>query len=143
MAAIFPYVAFILAAFAALRLAKFNIDDRQTTSFLGLAVPANALFWCGLFQLDFWRDLAGAPYVLAALAVIFAFLMTSDIPMFSFKFKNLSWSQNWVRFIFLAVAAVILIVSGILCEGDVPARKGLGIVMLWYILLSLLTKGQF
>ena len=143
MAAIFPYIAFILAAFAALRLAKFNIDDRQTTSFLGLAVPANALFWCGLFQLDFWQDFAGAPYVIAALAVIFAFLMTSDIPMFSFKFKNLSWSQNRVRFIFLAVAAAILIVSGILCEGDVPARKGLGIVMLWYILLSLLTKGQF
>ena len=142
MAAVFPYIAFILAAFAAIRLAKFNIDDRQTTSFRGLAVPANALFWCGLFQLDF-SGIAWAPYVIGVLTVAFAFLMISDIPMFSFKFKSLDWQQNKVRFIFLGGAAVIIVLAGIFCDGSVPARKGLWLVMLWYMFLSLLTKGQF
>ncbi len=142
LAEFFPYIAFILAAFAALRLAKFNLDDRQATSFRGLAVPANALFWCGLFQLDF-SGMAWAPYIIGILAIAFAFLMISDIPMFSFKFKSLDWQQNKVRFIFLGGAAVIIVLAGILCEGSVPARKGLWLVMLWYMLLSLLTKGQF
>lgn len=138
----FPYIAFVMAAFAALRLAKFNIDDRQTTSFRGLAVPANALFWCGLFQLDL-SAVAAAPYFIGVLAIAFAFLMISDIPMFSLKFKNLDWSQNKVRFIFLLGAVIIMILAGFLCEGNAPARKGLWLVMLWYISLSLLTKGQF
>lgn len=138
----FPYIAFILVAFAALRLAKFNLDERQTTSFRGLAVPANALFWCGLLQLDF-SGTFWAPYIIGSLAVAFAFLMTSDIPMFSLKFKNLSWKQNRVRFIFLGGAAVIIALAGFLCDGSVPARKGLWLAMLWYMLLSVLTKGQF
>lgn len=142
LAGLFPYIAFILVAFAALRLAKFNIDERQTTSFRGLAVPANALFWCGLFQLEL-PACAAMPYCIGGLAILFALLMTSDIPMFSFKFKNLSWSQNRVRFIFLIVAVAIFVAAAILSESDVPARMGLSAVVIWYIALSLLTKGQF
>lgn len=129
-----PYLAFVLAAFAALRLAKFNIDERQTSSFIGLAVPANALFWCGLLQEGSWTFIKTSPWIIVALAFVFAYLMVSEIPMFSLKFKNLKWADNKVRFIFLIASIAILAVLG---------PKGLAAVMLWYILLSVLTKGQF
>lgn len=128
----YPYIGFALVTFAALRLAKFNIDERQTTSFLGLAVPANALFWGGLFQMDL-NAIPVAPWILGVLVIIFAGLMVSEIPMFSLKFKNLSWSDNKIRFIFLLVSVLILIVLG---------RQGLSAVIGWYIILSILTKGR-
>ena len=129
---IYPYIGLILAVFAALRLAKFNTDERQTTSFLGLAVPANALFWCGLFQMDL-SAIPGAPWIIGALVILFAGLMVSEIPMFSLKFKSLRWADNKVRFIFLIVSVVILVVLH---------EKGLAAVIGWYIILSILTKGQ-
>lgn len=132
LAQFYPYIGFALVTFAALRLAKFNIDERQTTSFLGLAVPANALFWGGLFQMDLNANPA-APWILGVLVIIFAGLMVSEIPMFSLKFKNLSWSDNKIRFIFLLVSVLILIVLG---------RQGLSAVIGWYIILSILTKGR-
>ena len=130
--AFYPYIGLLLVVFAALRLAKFNTDERQTSSFLGLAVPANALFWCGLFQLDL-DTIPAAPWIIGALVILFAGLMVSEIPMFSLKFKSLKWADNKVRFIFLIVSAVILIVL---------REKGLAAVIGWYIILSVLTKGQ-
>lgn len=132
LGSIFPYISLVLVVFAALRLAKFNIDERQTSSFLGLAVPANALFWCGLFQMDL-SALPGAPWIIGLLVIILAGLMVSEIPMFSLKFKNMTWADNKVRFIFLIVSAVILIVL---------RERGLAAVIGWYIILSILTKGQ-
>jgi len=132
LAQFYPYIGFALVTFAALRLAKFNIDERQTTSFLGLAVPANALFWGGLFQMDLNANPA-APWILGVLVIIFAGLMVSEIPMFSLKFKNLSWSDNKIRFIFLLVSLIILILLG---------KQGLSAVIGWYIILSILTKGR-
>ena len=132
IATIIPYTGLVLVVFAALRLAKFNTDDRQTSSFLGLAVPANALFWCGLFQMDL-SVLPAAAGIVTPLIFMFSWLMISEIPMFSLKFKNLSWADNKVRFIFLAVSAVILILL---------REQGLAAVIGWYIILSILTKGQ-
>lgn len=129
---IIPFFGFIIVIFSALRLAKFNTDTRQTTSFMGLAVPANALFWCGLLQ-EPHISLLNTPWILMSLMIIFSLLMVSDIPMFSLKFKNLKWSDNKIRFIFLAVSAAILIILGI---------RGVAVVVCWYIILSLLTKGQ-
>ena len=129
---IYPYIGLLLAVFAALRLAKFNTDERQTTSFLGLAVPANALFWCGLFQLDL-NVIPAAPWIIGALVILFAGLMVSEIPMFSLKFKSLRWADNKVRFIFLIVSVVILVLL---------REKGLSAIIGWYIILSILTKGQ-
>jgi CDP-diacylglycerol--serine O-phosphatidyltransferase len=129
---LYPYIGLILVVFAALRLAKFNTDDRQTSSFLGLAVPANALFWCGLFQRDL-ADIPFGPWLIGVLVLLFAWLMVSEIPMFSLKFKNLKWADNKVRFMFLIIAVAILISL---------REKGLSAVIGWYIILSLLTKGQ-
>ena len=128
----FPYIGLILVVFAALRLAKFNTDERQTSSFLGLAVPANALFWCGLFQNDL-SAIPEAPWIIGALVILFAWLMISEIPMFSLKFKSLKWADNKIRFIFLIVSVVILILLH---------ERGLAAVIGWYIILSILTKGQ-
>ena len=132
LTSIYPYIGLVLVVFAALRLAKFNTDERQTSSFLGLAVPANALFWCGLFQMDL-STLPGAPWIIGVLVIIFAGLMVSEIPMFSLKFKSLKWADNKIRFIFLIVSIVILILL---------RERGLAAVIGWYIILSILTKGQ-
>ncbi|MBO7415919.1 MAG: CDP-alcohol phosphatidyltransferase family protein [Bacteroidaceae bacterium] len=129
---LYPFIALILVVSAALRLAKFNTDERQTSSFLGLAVPANALFWCGLFQTDL-NSLPAAPWIIGVLVLLFAGLMVSRIPMFSLKFKSLRWADNKVRFIFLIVSVVILALL---------REKGLSAVIGWYIILSILTKGQ-
>ena len=132
LATLYPYIGLVLVVFAALRLAKFNTDERQTTSFLGLAVPANALFWCGLFQLDL-SNLSYAPWIIGVLILLFAGLMVSEIPMFSLKFKSLRWADNKVRFIFLIVSIVILILL---------REQGLAAVIGWYIILSILTKNR-
>jgi CDP-diacylglycerol--serine O-phosphatidyltransferase len=132
LASLYPYIGLILVVFAALRLAKFNIDERQTSSFLGLAVPANALFWCGLFQLDM-ANIPYAPWIIGLLVLIFAGLMVSEIPMFSLKFKSLKWADNKIRFIFLIVSIAILVLL---------REKGLAAVIGWYIILSILTKNQ-
>ena len=132
LATAYPYIGLALVVFAALRLAKFNTDERQTSSFLGLAVPANALFWCGLFQLNL-DVIPAAQWIIGALVILFAALMVSEIPMFSLKFKSLKWADNKVRFIFLIVSVILIILLH---------ERGLAAVIGWYIILSILTKGQ-
>jgi CDP-diacylglycerol--serine O-phosphatidyltransferase len=132
IATILPYIGLVIVVCAALRLAKFNTDERQTSSFLGLAVPANALFWCGLFQMDL-SAVPAAPWIVGILVILFAGLMVSEIPMFSLKFKSLKWADNKIRFIFLIVSVIIIILL---------QERGLAAVIGWYIILSILTKGQ-
>lgn len=99
-----PYTAFIMAAFSALRLAKFNLDERQSTSFIGVPTPANALFWGSLVlgQHDWLIGLpAGIIWVFIGMW-IFSYLLIAELPLFALKFKNLSWHDNSIKFIFLA-----------------------------------------
>lgn len=128
-----PYTAFIMAAFSALRLGKFNIDTRQTTSFIGMPTPANALFWGALVVggHEFLISEAFNALYLIILVCIMSYLLIAEIPMFSLKFKNLSWSSNKVSYIFLIVCIPLLIFFKI---------SGLAAIILWYILLSLITK---
>ena len=84
-----PYVAFLIAAFSALRLAKFNIDKRQTTTFIGLPTPANALFWASLV-VGFRNFIASLPYgwaLMVAMVLLSCYLLVAEIPMFSLKIK--------------------------------------------------------
>lgn len=128
-----PYTAFIMAAFSALRLGKFNIDTRQTTSFIGMPTPANALFWGSLVVggHEFLISEAFNALYLIILVCIMSYLLIAEIPMFSLKFKNLSWNNNKVSYIFLIVCIPLLIFFKI---------SGLAAIILWYILLSLITK---
>lgn len=128
----FPYVAFLIAVFSGLRLAKFNNDARQTTSFIGLPVPANALFWAALVAgFHPWLS-EGAlhPLLLLVLVCLSSWLLVSEVPMFSLKFKNLSWADNKLRFLFLTVCIVLLACLQV---------KGLSACIVWYVLLSLCT----
>lgn len=128
-----PYTAFLLSVFSALRLAKFNNDTRQTSSFVGLPVPANALFWgslvCGEYTL--LTDSAFNPLYLLALICLFSWLLVSEIPMFSLKFKNLSWADNKISFIFLLICIPLLACLGI---------SSFAAIIVWYIVWSLITQ---
>ena len=128
-----PFFAFLLVAFSALRLAKFNVDERQTTSFIGLPTPANALFW-GALVIGSHDKIVAAPYgwlLVLALVLLFSWLLVAEIPMFSLKFKNLSWKSNRIVYIFLLVSFVLLVLLGF---------TGLSAVIGWYIILSVLTQ---
>ncbi|MBR6539036.1 MAG: CDP-diacylglycerol--serine O-phosphatidyltransferase [Bacteroides sp.] len=125
-----PYCAFLIAIFSALRLAKFNNDTRQTTSFIGLPVPANALFWASLVA-GCYPIASYHPLLTLALVCLFSWLLVSEIPMFSLKFKNLSWKDNKIAFIFVIISAILLITLKI---------AGFAAVIVWYIILSLFTQ---
>ncbi|MCD8309871.1 MAG: CDP-alcohol phosphatidyltransferase family protein [Prevotellaceae bacterium] len=132
VAHVFPYAAFLIAVFSALRLAKFNNDARQTSSFIGLPVPANALFWGSLVYGAHGFLASGRfhPLYLLILILLSSWLLVSEIPMFSLKFKNLSWQKNWKSYIFLLVC--IPLVGWLRLGSFAP-------VIVWYILLSLFT----
>ena len=108
--AVLPYFAFLIAVFSACRLAKFNVDTRQTTSFIGLPTPANALFWSSLIVggKEWLLGLEHGWAVLLALIFLFSFFLVSEIPMFSMKFKNLSWKSNKRRYTVLIVSIPML-----------------------------------
>ncbi len=135
------YVVFLMAAFSALRLAKFNIDERQTSSFIGLATPANALFWASLVSsIDFFvRPSQTIAIVLICLSLLSCYLLVAEIPMFSLKFKNMRWADNAVLFVFLIGAVVMLVgfaVGAVLLGWQIILQAGYAI-MLWYILLAI------
>ncbi len=111
------YIAFLLPVFAAFRLAKFNIDTRQTTSFIGLPTPATALFFASLpfikdavFSADvpFLQNLIGNYWIVFVLVVLISVLMVAELPLFSLKFSNFAWRENAFRFVFLGSSIVLL-----------------------------------
>ena len=103
-----PFLAFIMAAFSALRLAKFNLDERQALGFIGLPTPANALFWgsliCGLQEHGFVFD--GLEWVILVGTFISSYLLIAEIPMFALKFKHWGWKGNEIKwYVVLSVVA--------------------------------------
>ena len=133
---VFPMLAFILAAFAAVRLAKFNIDTRQSSSFIGLPVPAVGLFIASLPLMLAQISTDSAlynfvvnPYFLLAAVAIFSWLMISEVPFFSFKIKNLKFKENILRYFVVIFAIVAVIILKLVA---------LPFVFLFYILLSVI-----
>lgn len=128
-----PYAALLIAAFSALRLAKFNLDARQSTSFIGLPTPANALFW-GAVAIGFRGWLMASPfgfYLILILTLLSCWLLVSEVPMFALKFKNFKLSDNKLRYGFLLASLLLLVFLHI---------RGLAACILLYILLSLLSQ---
>lgn len=128
-----PYAAFLIAVFSALRLAKFNIDERQTSSFIGLPTPANALFW-GALCIGKHEAIVNAPWgiwIIIFLIFLFSWLLISEIPMFSLKIHCLQWKDNKTRYIFLIVSVILIVILGL---------TGFSAIIGWYIVLSLLTN---
>ncbi len=124
-----PFAIFIVPMFSAYRLAKFNLDTRQTVSFLGLPTPANAMFLSTLVLLPKSWEFVHNSYTLLALAAITSALLVSEIPLFALKFKNFTWKDNKIKLIFLAGVVAIVAFLNII---SVP------FIILWYILLSVI-----
>ncbi len=130
-----PYLGFSVTLFSAIRLAKFNLDTRQTDDFIGLATPACTMFFVGLiFLLDDaqfeWDQLLLDRYFLLSISIIFSLLLIAEIPMFANKFKSYRFSDNRFRYsiIFLGVLLVILFKG-----------SGLAMSILLYILANTFT----
>jgi len=104
-----PYTGFLITMFSALRLAKFNIDDRQTEDFIGLNTPMNTLFIVSLpfIQRDY-PALGNSTLLLVSITVVMCFLLTSEIRIFSLKFGSMEWAQNKIKFIFLILSAILI-----------------------------------
>ena len=124
-----PFLAFVMAAFSALRLAKFNLDERQAMGFIGLPTPANALFW-GALIVGAGNMLATQPYsfwIILLGTFVSSFLLISEIPMFALKFKHWGWKGNEIKYIFLLTSAAMILLMGII---------GIAAVIAWYVVLS-------
>ena len=133
-----PFLAFIMAAFSALRLAKFNLDERQALGFIGLPTPANALFWGSLIVgLQDWSAdsslftlHSSLPYIILVGTFISCWLLIAEIPMFALKFKTWGWKGNEIKYIFILSCIPLLLFLGI---------SGLAAIIAWYVILSVIT----
>ena len=130
---VFLLIPFLIAVLSGVRLAKFNVDERQTESFIGLAVPANAMFFASLYLIIFYSAnnaitmLIKNEYFLSILVVLFSLLLVSEFPMFSLKIKSIGFRKNKVRYIFIVLSAILLILLHAIA---IPA------IIILYILLS-------
>lgn len=125
-----PYTAFLMAAFSALRLAKFNLDIRQSTSFIGLPTPANALFWGSLtLGLHDWLVVLPCGIVwLVAGMLLMSYLLIAELPLFALKFKSLTWKGNVVKYIFL-LGCLPCFLLGYSCFAA---------IIVWYVVLAVM-----
>lgn len=128
-----PFVAFLMAAFSALRLAKFNLDERQAYGFYGLPTPANALFWGSLITGGVLADVdkMAVGVAIIVLVVISCVLLVCDLPLFALKVKHWGWRGNEVKIIFIVGCIPLLLAFGI---------GGFAAVVVWYVVLSIIAK---
>lgn len=124
-----PYTAFLMAAFSALRLAKFNLDTRQSTCFIGLPTPANALFWgslvCG--QYNFLVSPKFNAVFLFLFIILSCWLLVAEVPLLALKFKSLTWKENRYKYILL-LGCLPCFLLGVSCFAA---------IVVWYVALSL------
>lgn len=148
-----PFLAFMIPVFSALRLAKFNNDTRQSDSFIGVPTPANTILISSLGYILFgdFSDIAMfksqyAPtppdtfldlqflknqYWLVSITLITSFLLIAELPLFALKFKNFGWTDNKLRYLFLIIAVILLILFQV---------TALPFIILLYILLSVINN---
>jgi CDP-diacylglycerol--serine O-phosphatidyltransferase len=136
------YAAFLIAVFSAVRLAKFNVDERQTSSFIGVPTPANAMLWVALpliqwqnskgfafFELPFLEDALNNYWLILSLVFIFSYLLVAELPLLSLKFSSFKWQGNQPRFSLLLSAAVLI---GLFCFAAIP------FILILYLILSII-----
>ncbi len=127
------FFGFLITVFSAVRLAKFNLDTRQTENFIGMPTPANTMFFIGLAVLQEYsepfRGLMGShPWILFVLILGFSILLVSEVPMFSLKLKNFSWASNKYRYLLIVGAILLFAVNRVFFMA--------GVIVL-YLILSL------
>ncbi len=134
-----PFIGMLIILASAYRLAKFNVDTRQTTSFIGLPTPANTLLIISLpliFQFQY-TELIGSiifnQWFLIILTLVSSYLLNAEIPLFALKFKTWDFASNKIRYLFLGISLIAIIVLKFIA---IP------IIILFYVLLSLFWKEQ-
>lgn len=134
---IFATIPLFMALFSSYRLAKFNLDTRQTENFIGLATPANAFFWLSIPLISLQErflhiyEIMSCPYFIIPISIIMSLLLVAEIPMFSLKFHNFKWADNKIRFIFLVSSLILLVVLQFVA---IP------IIIILYIILSIINN---
>ena len=127
------FIALLIPVFSALRLAKFNIDTRQSESFIGVPTPANTILIASFpLILIFEPDSFLAPslhnlIVLISITIGCSYLLICELPLFSLKFKNFNWKENQIRFVFLILSLLLLVIF---------KYTGLALVIILYVVLS-------
>jgi CDP-diacylglycerol--serine O-phosphatidyltransferase len=127
---IITYVAFLLALFSALRLAKFNVDTRQSTTFIGMPTPAAAFFVSGL---PFWQALYPeliSWQVILLITIILSFLLVSPIRMLALKFTEYSINKNWQRYLVVLLSVIAFVILG---------SMSLPVIITLYLIISLIS----
>jgi CDP-diacylglycerol---serine O-phosphatidyltransferase len=128
-----PYLGFVITLASCYRLGKFNVDTRQTDSFIGLPTPANALLIMSIPMIQFHtevellQNILSNPYVLVIISFVSAYLLNAEIPLFSLKVKNFSWEKYRTQIIFLILSLVLIVLF------DFTA---IPLIILSYVLLS-------
>lgn len=137
-----PFVGLFIPFFSLFRLAKFNLDERQATGFIGLPTPANSLFFAS-FALVLWDGFGEGNWktvmsmtlikdqVLMSLVVIFSILLVSELPLFSLKFSNFKWKENVIRYLFLILSAILIITLWV---------WALPVIVILYLVMSLVNN---
>lgn len=130
------FIGFIITIFSAIRLAKFNIDTRQSESFIGIPTPANALFITSfplilISDFIFFKELINNSNFLISITIISSYMLVAELPLFALKFKTVSFKGNEIRYLFLAISIVLLIIF-----------KAIAIpfIILLYIILSVINN---
>lgn len=125
------YLAFLIPVFSAVRLAKFNVDTRQSDSFIGVPTPANAMLIASFpLMIHYNESFAGyiTPTFLVALTLVMCYLLVAELPLFSLKFKQFGWSGNEFRYVFLIICLLLFAVFHF---------TGMAFVLILYIVLSM------
>jgi CDP-diacylglycerol--serine O-phosphatidyltransferase len=135
-----PYLGFLITLASCYRLAKFNVDTRQTDSFIGLPTPANALLIMSIPMIQFhsefeWLvDFLSNPYVLVGVTVLSSYLLNAEIPLFSLKVKSFSWEKYKMQVVFLILSLILIIFLEFIA---IP------IIILLYVILSVVNNTIF
>jgi CDP-diacylglycerol--serine O-phosphatidyltransferase len=139
------YIPLVMAAFSGFRLGKFNIDTRQSESFIGLPTPANALLWvslCMIYSQDYLlpgalQQFVYSPITLIVLSLIMSVLLVAELPLFAMKFKSLKWRENQIRITFVALSLILLVLAFLITGNLFTA---IPIILFLYLILSLINN---
>jgi CDP-diacylglycerol--serine O-phosphatidyltransferase len=128
-----PYITLVVGIFSALRLAKFNVDTRQTDRFIGVPTPANALLISTLpffiQKFDSIGAIISRPESLIALSIVMSLLLVAEIPLIALKFKSFAVKENVFRYLTLLIGLICIVTLGL---------AGIPLVIISYIVLSVL-----
>jgi CDP-diacylglycerol---serine O-phosphatidyltransferase len=126
---VLPYLSLLLAVFSAIRLAKFNIDTRQSDSFIGVPTPANAMFIAGIPIASSWlQQMVLNPHFLIIYPLLMSYLLVAEIPLLSLKFKTFAWKTNEFRWLLLVLSFLVVFLLQF---------SALPFIIVLYIILSL------